>query len=291
MIWLKRNLPKIVISPSFALLVWFVYGFILWTLYISFTKSKILPNYKFWGIDQYFRLWSMDRWHVSVSNLFIYTSLFLILCILIGIVLAILLDQKIRAEGFLRTIYLYPMALSFIVTGTAWKWILNPTLGIEKFFIDIGFENFTFDWLITPGMSIYTIVIAGVWQSSGFIMAIFLAGLRSVDDEIIKAAKIDGAGVVSIYTKIILPMMRPVFMSAVVILVHLAIKSYDLVIALTFGGPGTSSDMPAVFMTQYAFHRSEIGLASSSAIMMFLTVTAIVIPYLYSELKREDGKR
>ncbi|MDA1166931.1 MAG: sugar ABC transporter permease [Proteobacteria bacterium] len=291
MIWLKRNLPKIVISPSCALLVWFVYGFILWTLYISFTKSKILPNYKFWGIDQYFRLWSMDRWHVSVSNLFIYTSLFLILCILIGIVLAILLDQKIRAEGFLRTIYLYPMALSFIVTGTAWKWILNPTLGIEKFFIDIGFENFTFDWLITPGMSIYTIVIAGVWQSSGFIMAIFLAGLRSVDDEIIKAAKIDGAGVVSIYTKIILPMMRPVFMSAVVILVHLAIKSYDLVIALTSGGPGTSSDMPAVFMTQYAFHRSEIGLASSSAIMMFLTVTAIVIPYLYSELKREDGKR
>jgi glucose/mannose transport system permease protein len=291
MIWLKRNLPKIVISPSFALLVWFVYGFILWTLYISFTKSKILPNYKFWGIDQYFRLWSMDRWHVSVSNLFIYTSLFLILCILIGIVLAILLDQKIRAEGFLRTIYLYPMALSFIVTGTAWKWILNPTLGIEKFFIDIGFENFTFDWLITPGMSIYTIVIAGVWQSSGFIMAIFLAGLRSVDDEIIKAAKIDGAGVVSIYTKIILPMMRPVFMSAVVILVHLAIKSYDLVIALTSGGPGTSSDMPAVFMTQYAFHRSEIGLASSSAIMMFLTVTAIVIPYLYSELKREDGKK
>ena len=291
MIWLKRNLPKIVISPSCALLVWFVYGFILWTLYISFTKSKILPNYKFWGIDQYFRLWSMDRWHVSVSNLFIYTSLFLILCILIGIVLAILLDQKIRAEGFLRTIYLYPMALSFIVTGTAWKWILNPTLGIEKFFIDIGFENFTFDWLITPGMSIYTIVIAGVWQSSGFIMAIFLAGLRSVDDEIITAAKIDGAGVDSIHTKRILPMMRPVFMSAVVILVHLAIKSYDLVIALTSGGPGTSSDMPAVFMTQFAFHRSEIGLASSSAIMMFLTVTAIVIPYLYSELKREDGKK
>ena len=291
MVWLKRNLPKIVISPSFALLVWFVYGFILWTLYISFTKSKILPNYNFWGVGQYFRLWSMDRWHVSVTNLFIYTSLFLILCILIGIILAILLDQKIRAEGFLRTIYLYPMALSFIVTGTAWKWILNPTLGIEKFFIDIGFENFTFDWLTTPGMSIYTIVIAGVWQSSGFIMAIFLAGLRSVDDEIIKAAKIDGAGVVSIYTKIILPMMRPVFMSAVVILVHLAIKSYDLVIALTAGGPGTSSDMPAVFMTQYAFHRSEIGLASSSAIMMFLTVTAIVIPYLYSELKREDGKR
>jgi glucose/mannose transport system permease protein len=217
--------------------------------------------------------------------------LFLVLCIAIGIVLAILLDQKIRAEGVLRTIYLYPMALSFIVTGTAWKWVMNPTLGIEKFFIDIGFENFTFDWLVTPGMSIYCIVIAGVWQSSGFIMAIFLAGLRSIDDEILKAAKIDGAGLFSIYSKIILPMMRPVFMSAVVILVHLSIKSYDLVIALTSGGPGTSSDMPAVFMTQYAFNRSEVALASSSAMMMFLTVTAIVIPYLYSELNREDGKK
>ncbi len=271
--------------------MWFVYGFIGWTVYISLTKSKLLPQYKFWGTGQYFRLWSMDRWHIAVENLFIFTVLFLLLCILIGIILAILLDQKIRAEGFLRTVYLYPMALSFIVTGTAWKWILNPTLGIEKFFQDIGFQNFNFDWLVTPGMSIYTIVIAAVWQSSGFIMAIFLAGLRSIDDEIIKAAKIDGAGIVSIYTKIILPMMRPVFMSAIVILVHLAIKSYDLVIALTAGGPGISSDMPAVFMTQMAFHRSEIGLASASAIMMFLTVTAIVVPYLYSELKREDDRR
>ena len=173
MFWLKRNLPRLVIAPSFGVLAWFVYGFILWTIYISFTKSKLLPQYKFWGIDQYFRLWSMDRWHVAVENLFIFTILFLILCIFIGIVLAILLDQKIRAEGFLRTIYLYPMALSFIVTGTAWKWILNPTLGIEKFARDIGFETFTFDWLTTPGMSIYTIVIAGVRPSSGLIMARF----------------------------------------------------------------------------------------------------------------------
>ena len=291
MYWLKKNLPKIVLSPSIALLMWFVYGFILWTTYISFTKSKILPKYDFWGFGQYVRLWSLDRWHTAVTNLAIYTILFLILCIAIGIVLAILLDQKIRAEGFLRTIYLYPMALSFIVTGTAWKWVMNPTLGIEKFFIDIGYENFTFDWLVTPGMSIYCIVIAGVWQSSGFIMAIFLACLRSIDDEILKAAKIDGAGLFSIYSKIILPMMRPVFMSAVVILVHLSIKSYDLIIALTSGGPGTSSDMPAVFMTQFAFNRSEIALASSSAMMMFLTVAAIIIPYLYSELRREDGKR
>jgi len=287
--WLQKNLPKIVISPSFAVILWFVYGFVLWTFYISLTKSKMLPRYEFWGIDQYFRLWSNPRWFIAVENLLIFTVLFVGICILIGILLSILLDQKIRAEGFLRTIYLYPMALSFIVTGTAWKWMLNPTMGIEKLFTDWGFTDFTFDWLVNRDMSIYTIVIAAVWQSSGFIMALFLAGLRSVDDEIVKAAKIDGASLYSIYITIILPMMRPVFMSSIVILLHISIKSYDLVIALTAGGPGISSDMPAVFMTQMAFHRSEIGLASASAVMMFLTVLAVVVPYLYSELRRQDA--
>ena len=287
--WLQKNLPKIVISPSFAVILWFVYGFVLWTFYISLTKSKMLPRYEFWGIDQHFRLWSNPRWFIAVENLLIFTVLFVGICILIGILLSILLDQKIRAEGFLRTVYLYPMALSFIVTGTAWKWMLNPSMGIEKLFTDWGFTDFTFDWLVNRDMSIYTIVIAAVWQSSGFVMALFLAGLRSIDDEIVKAAKIDGASLYSIYFTIILPMMRPVFMSSIVILLHISIKSYDLVIALTAGGPGISSDMPAVFMTQMAFHRSEIGLASASAVMMFLTVLAVVVPYLYSELRRQDA--
>ena len=287
--WLQKNLPKIVIAPSFAVILWFVYGFVLWTFYISLTKSKMLPRYEFWGIEQHFRLWSNPRWFNAVENLLMFTVLFVAICLLIGITLSILLDQKIRAEGFLRTVYLYPMALSFIVTGTAWKWMLNPSMGIEKLFTDWGFTEFTFDWLVNRDMSIYTIVIAAVWQSSGFIMALFLAGLRSVDDEIVKAAKIDGASLYSIYITIILPMMRPVFMSSIVILLHISIKSYDLVIALTAGGPGISSDMPAVFMTQMAFHRSEIGLASASAVMMFLTVLAIVVPYLYSELRRQDA--
>jgi len=287
--WLQKNLPKIVIAPSFAVILWFVYGFVLWTFYISLTKSKMLPRYEFWGIEQHFRLWSSPRWFNAVENLLIFTVLFVAICLLIGIILSILLDQKIRAEGFLRTVYLYPMALSFIVTGTAWKWMLNPSMGIEKLFTDWGFTDFTFDWLVNRDMSIYTIVIAAVWQSSGFVMALFLAGLRSIDDEIVKAAKIDGASLYSIYITIMLPMMRPVFMSSIVILLHISIKSYDLVIALTAGGPGISSDMPAVFMTQMAFHRSEIGLASASAVMMFLTVLAIVVPYLYSELRRQDA--
>ena len=287
--WLQKNLPKIVIAPSFAVILWFVYGFVLWTFYVSLTKSKMLPRYDFWGIDQHFRLWSNPRWYIAVENLLIFTVLFVFICLLIGILLSILLDQKIRAEGFLRTIYLYPMALSFIVTGTAWKWMLNPSMGIEKLFTDWGFTDFTFDWLVNREMSIYTIVIAAVWQSSGFVMALFLAGLRSIDDEIVKAAKIDGASIYSIYVTIILPMMRPVFMSSIVILLHISIKSYDLVIALTGGGPGISSDMPAVFMTAMAFHRSEIGLASASAVMMFLTILAIIVPYLYSELRRQDA--
>ena len=290
MYWLKRNLPRLVIAPSFGVIAWFVYGFIFWTIYISFTKSKLLPKYEFWGIDQYFRLWSMPRWHVAVENLFIFTVLFIILCVFIGIVLAILLDQKIRAEGLLRTIYLYPMALSFIVTGTAWKWILNPTLGIQKMFRDWGFENFTFDWLVDREMAIYTIVIAGVWQSAGFVMALFLAGLRSVEDEIVKAAKIDGASLFTVYWKILLPMMRPVFFTSFVILVHISIKSYDLIVALTQGGPGISTTMPALYMTQTAFHKSQVGLSAASAMMMFMAVAAVIIPYLYSELRRENAR-
>jgi len=215
----------------------------------------------------------------------IFGGLFMIGCLVIGIFLAILLDQRIRAEGALRTIYLYPMALSFIVTGTAWKWILNPTLGLERVMIDLGFTNFQFDWLVNREMAIYTVVIAGVWQSSGYVMALFLAGLRSVDDEIVKAAAMDGAGPFRTYVGIILPMLRPVFLSAIIVLAHLAIKSFDLVIALTAGGPGIATDLPATFMYAYAFQRSELGLAAASAVMMLVTIMAVVVPYLYSELR------
>jgi len=284
--FLERWLPQIVVSPLFATSLLFVYGFIAWTVYISFTKSGVMPNYTFSGLSQYIRLWTTPRWLVALENLFIFTSLFIIGCMVIGLLLAILLDQRIRSEGVIRTIYLYPMALSFIVTGTAWKWILNPTLGIEKIIQGLGFENFNFDWLVDPNMAIYTVVIAGIWQSSGYVMALFLAGLRSVDDEIIKAAAIDGAGPVRTYASIILPIVRPVFFSAFVILSHLAIKSFDLVMALTGGGPGYATDVPATFMYSFAFQRSELGTAAASAVMMLVTITAIYVPYLYSELRR-----
>jgi len=286
--WLQNNLPRIVVAPSFAAVIVFVYGFIAWTAYISLTKSRLLPKYEYEGWLQYIRLWNMPRWHVAIENLFVYSGLFIIFCMALGLLLAILLDQRIRAEGALRTIYLYPMALSFIVTGTAWKWILNPGFGIEKVMHDMGFENFEFNWLVDSEMAIYTIVIAGVWQSSGFVMAMFLAGLRSVDEEIIKAAYMDGVSLPRIYLGIIIPSMRPVFLSAFVVLSHLAIKSFDLVIALTKGGPGYATDMPATFMYAMAFQRGRIGTAAASATIMLITVMAIIVPYLYSELRQKN---
>ena len=283
--WLERNVPRIVLAPSFLAVLVFVYGFIAWTAWVSLTRSRLLPKYEIEGFIQYGRLFAAPRWETAMDNLFIFGALFIVVSMLLGLLLAILLDQKIRAEGALRTIYLYPMALSMIVTGTAWKWIMNPGLGIEALVRGWGFETFSFDWIIDPDMAIYAIVIAAVWQASGFVMALFLAGLRSVDEEIIKAARIDGIPTWRIYSAIIIPSMAPIFLSAFIVLAHLAIKSFDLVIALTGGGPGYATDLPATYMYAMAFSRGNLGQAASSAMVMMTVVFAIVVPYLYSELR------
>ena len=286
--WLEKHLPKIVLAPSFIAIILFVYGFIAWTAWVSFTKSRLMPKYDIVGFIQYDRLFDSPRWDVAINNLFIFGFLFILISMFLGLIIAIFLDQKIRIEGALRTIYLYPMALSLIVTGTAWKWMLNPGLGFEAVIKNLGFNNFTFDWLINPDFAIYTVVIAGVWQASGFVMALFLAGLRSVDQEIIKAAQVDGVPTLKIYTAIIIPSMTPVFLSAFIVLAHLAIKSFDLVIALTGGGPGYATDLPATYMYTMAFSRGDIGQAASSAIIMMIVVFSVVVPYLYSELRNKN---
>ena len=282
---LSEWMPKLVLAPSFVLAFFFIYGLMAWNGYLSLSASRLLPNYEFVGLEQYARLFESERWWVALKNLAIFGGLFLFFGMAIGLLLAILLDQKIRAEGVLRTIYLYPMALSFIVTGTAWKWILNPGLGIEHLMQGWGFTNFKFEWLIDPDMAIYTVVIAGVWQSAGFVMALFLAGLRGIDESIIKAAQIDGASLPRIYWRILIPSLRPVFFSTLMVLAHIAIKSFDLVMALTAGGPGFATDLPATFMYTMAFTRGQIGLGAASATVMLATVAAIVVPYLYSELR------
>jgi len=287
---IQELLPKIVLAPSFALILLFVYGFIIFTGVLSFSGSKIMPDLTTWvGFGNYVRLFKHPNWLTALANLGIFATLYIVICSVLGLGLAILLDQKIRGEGFLRPIYLYPMALSFIVTGVAWKWFLDPGIGLEHVIQSWGWESFSFRWIKDGKMAIYTIVIAAVWQSSGFVMAMFLAGLRGVDNEVIKAAQIDGASTFMIYRRIIIPLMRPVFLSAFVVLAHLAIKSYDLVVAMTDGGPGTATWTPALFMQKFTFGRNEMGMGAASAMVMMMMIFSIIIPYLYSELR--GGRR
>ncbi|MEY4428441.1 MAG: hypothetical protein RLZZ182_1130 [Pseudomonadota bacterium] len=281
-------LPKLVVAPSFVLSLLFIYGLIAWNGYLSVSASRLMPNYDFQGFDAYLQLWESERFLTSAWNLLVFGGLFLGGSMGLGLLLAILLDQKIRAEGVLRTIYLYPMALSFIVTGAAWKWMLNPGLGIEHTVQSWGFENFTFDWIVDPDKAIYCVAIAGIWQSAGFVMALFLAGLRGIDESIIKAAQLDGASTARIYWRILVPSLRPVFFSTIMVMAHIAIKSFDLVMALTGGGPGFATDMPATFMYSMAFTRGQINVGAASATVMLATVAAIVVPYLYSELRQRQ---
>jgi glucose/mannose transport system permease protein len=286
--WLQENLPKLVLAPSFAAVLVCVYGFIAFTLFLSFTNAKLLPGdyTEFVGLSNYVALFDHRNWKISLTNLAIFAPLYIVICTVIGLGLAILLDQKIRGEGMLRPIYLYPMALSFIVTGVAWKWFLDPGIGLEAVVKAWGWESFSFRWIKENDMAIYTIVIAAVWQSSGFVMAMFLAGLRGVDNEILKAAQIDGASNWKLYSRIIIPMMRPAFLSAFVVLAHLSIKTYDLVIAMTGGGPGRATYIPAIAMYDFTFTRQSMGLGATSAIVMLCMIAAVIVPYLYSELRQ-----
>lgn len=278
-------ISRLALSPTIAIAAIFLYGFALWTGWISLTASTLLPNYDIAGLVQYQRLWSNPRWLNAYRNLFVFGALYVALCVAIGLLLAILLDRRIACEGALRTIYLYPMAVSFVVTGTAWRWILNPSFGLQQSVRDLGWTSFTFDWLGDPDRALYTLVIAGVWQSAGFAMALFLAALRGIDGGIVKAARIDGAPVWKIYAFILVPMLRPVFLTVIVLLSVAVLRNFDLVVVLTGGGPGYASDLPSRFMYEMAFRRDQLGLGAASASMMLFTFIAIIVPYLYSELR------
>jgi glucose/mannose transport system permease protein len=291
---LQNWLPKLVLAPSFLLVLVFVYGFNLWTLFLSFTNSKAFASTKLVGLANYQKMWDWtfetdppSNWHTALVNMGIFGGLYVFFCLVLGLTLAILLDQKIRAEGILRPIYLYPLALSFIVTGTAWKLFLDPGIGLERAVHEWGWTSFKFDWVVNPRMMIYCVAIAGIWQTSGFVMAMFLAGLRGVDGEIIKAAQIDGASTYATYRRIIIPIMRPVFLSAIIILTHMAIKSYDLVLSVTGKNPGGAAELPSTFMYTFTFTRNQMAVGSASAVIMLMTIAAIMVPYLYSELREK----
>lgn len=279
-------LPKLLITPSALLVLVCVYGYIMFTVYLSFTGSTLMPSYELTGGANYARLVGLENWSVSLSNLWVFSSLYILCALGLGLGLAVMIDQKVRAETAFRSIFLYPMALSFIVTGTAWKWLLDPGVGLERTMHSLGWEQFRFGWIKDSELAIYCVVIAAVWQTTGFVMAMFLAGLRGIDSEQVNAARVDGARTWQIYVRIIIPQLGPVFVSAFVIMAHMAVKSYDLVVALTNGGPGRSTWLPSVFMYQYTFTRNEMAVGAASSVLMLLVIGAVVLPYLHSEMKK-----
>lgn len=279
-----RNLnAKIAAIPMVITTLVVFIGGTLWTVLYSFTNSKLLPRFNFVGFDQYERLWQTSRWLISIQNLLVFGVFSLTFTISIGFLLAVLMDQKIRFEDTFRTIMLYPFALSFVVTGLVWQWILNPQLGIQHIVRSLGWESFTFDPLNTPEAVLFGLLIAGLWQGTGFVMCIMLAGLRGIDEEIWKAARVDGIPRWKVYIFIIIPMMRPVFITTLVLVASGIIRLYDLVVAQTSGGPGNASQVPAMYVYDYMFQAQNLGQGFAASTMMLVTVLIVLIPWAYLE--------
>lgn len=281
--WLTRfAAAKIASAPMFLVVLGVFIGGTIWTIVYSFTRSASLPATNFIGFAQYERLFNTVRWQISVKNLAVYGVFMLAFSFVVGFLLAVFMDQKIRFESAFRTIYLYPFALSFIVTGHVWAWIMNPAFGLQKALRDIGWTSFTFDWLGNRDMVVYTLVIAGLWQGTGLIMALMLAGLRGIDEEVWRAARVDGIPKWRTYISIVIPMMRPVLITTLVISASGIVRIYDLVVALTQGGPGLFSEMPAKYVYDNMFQGAlGQGLAASS--VMLVVTGIILIPWAIVE--------
>ena len=275
-----RRLPEyLMIWVPLLLSAAHLVSFSLWTIWISFTPSTLIPVSGWVGLRNYSAVLATRNWQIAFDNLLLFGSTFVVLSLVAGLALAILLDQRIRGENLLRSIFLYPLAVSFVVTGTVWGWLLNPGLGIQKLVNDLGWTSFRFDWLVDRDMAIWTIVIAAIWQSSGFAMALFLAGLRSVDGDLIKAAQIDGAGPIRMYRRVILPTLWPITVTVIVIQLQFAISTFDLVRALTNGGPGIATQLPALVVYDLMFQRGVLGRGAAAAVLMLLILLAVLLPY------------
>ena len=276
---LTDYLPLLVIWLPLLISVAHVVGFTAWTTWLSFTPSDLLPEYAWAGLRSYRAVLHTENTAIAYANLLIYSVGYVGLTMIVGFVLAVLIDQRIRAENLLRTIYLYPLAVSFVVTGTVWSWLFNPGQGIQKFVNGLGWTDFRFDWIINRDFALYTIVIAAVWHGVGFAMALFLAGLRSIDPDLHKAAQIDGAGPFRFYLRIAAPGVAPIAISVLVILLQYAIKTFDLVRALTGGGPGISTTLPALVVYDFMFQRGQLGRGSAAAVLLLLSLLVVLLPY------------
>ena len=256
-------------------------GTVLWSIRISFSSSKIFPTSDFVGLAQYQRLFNTERWIVSLQHIAVFGVLFIAACLVLGFLLAVFLDQRVRGENALRTVFLYPYAMSFVATGLVWQWMLNPELGIQSTVRALGLPGFEFDWIVSQDKVIYTLVIAAVWQASGLVVAVLLAGLRGIDEALWNAARIDGVPRWRYTLSVVLPQLGPAFGTAFVLLAVGVVKVYDVVVAMTQGGPGNASEVPAKFIMDNLFTRANVGLASAASTVMLLTVLALLLPWWY----------
>jgi glucose/mannose transport system permease protein len=282
----SRLSTLLALAPALLIALVAYCGAMGWTIWISFTNSRMLPSSVFVGLRQYSSLATNERWLTSVQNIAIFGLLFIAMALVRGFRLAALIGQRVRAESLLRSVFLYPFSMSFIVTGLAWRWLLDPTLGIEKVGHDLGLAWFRFDWLVRPERVIYTLVLAAVWHAAGLVMAIMLAGLRGVDPEIWKAVRVDGISAWRAYLFIVVPLMRGSFATAVILLAVSVARLYDLSVAMTNGGPGIASEVPAKFVMDHLFERGNVGLATAAATTMLITVAAVLAPLMYWQYRQ-----
>jgi len=286
-----RYLSVILISPSILAVLIFVYGFIAWSVRVSLSTWKGLnPDYTWNGLNNYLSLFSDPRFHVDVRNTIIFTSVFVTGSILLGFFLAVILDQGLKGEGFFRSLFLFPMAISYIVTGVVWRWLMNPATGTRTSGLNLLFSYLHLDflknaWHTTPNWGIAAIALAAIWQMSGYTMALYLAGLRSIPQELREAAQIDGANDFQIYRNIIIPLLSPVTLSALIILGHMSLKVFDLIIAIA--GKQLPLDVPAIYMWQTTFDGLFYGRGAAIGILLLLSVAVLIVPYIHYTLKTE----
>lgn len=286
--------PILFITPSIVAVGIFVYGFIGWTGFISLTKwNNVLPDYTLVGFKNYRKLFANMRFQIDLNNTLVFTVIFVISCLVIGLLLAILIDQRIKGEGIFRNLFLLPMAVSFIVSGVIWRWLFNPgsiqmgNIGVNQLFEKVGLNFLICGWYTDPDIGIKAVAIAAIWQFSGYTMALYLAGLRGIPLELREAASIDGADQFQIFYHIILPFLRPITFGAIIILGHISLKIFDLIVAMTGSGPAFSCDVPAFFMYDTTFRGNHFAQGASIAIVLLLLVSLLIIPYLVSTFRKE----
>ena len=289
-----RRLAIFILLPLLLVLFVFVYGFIAWSLRISFTDwNSILPDMTWIGFANYQGLFASQRFQTDIRNTIYFTVFFITLCIVGGFFLSYLLYSKLKGESFLRTIYLFPLSLSFVVTGVLWRWIFSPEVGINSLFRMMGFKA-EFGWFTSTysiggfNVALIALIIAASWQYMGYTMAMFLAGLRGIPDQLIESAQIDGASEFAIIRHVILPIIKPITFSAMIVLGHISLKIFDLAYAMTGKGPAFVTDFPGLFMFETTFRGNHYAEGAAISIIMLLLVAMVIVPYLFSTLRGDS---